>query len=104
MTYSSAMFAKLPASWPDLADAQRCKIDRLLDAAGVGPGTQLLEIGTGWGERASARHDAERTSVRSHSRSASSGWLGNGSQPPACPIVSRSICATTATSAETTTP
>ncbi len=58
MTYSSAMFAELPASWPDLAEAQRRKIDRLLDAAGVGPGTRLLEVGTGWGElciRAAAR-------------------------------------------------
>jgi cyclopropane-fatty-acyl-phospholipid synthase len=58
MTYSSAMFDRLPASWADLADAQRTKIDRLLDAAGVGAGTRLLEIGTGWGElcvRAAAR-------------------------------------------------
>jgi cyclopropane-fatty-acyl-phospholipid synthase len=41
-----------------LADAQRAKIDRLLDKAGVGAGTRLLEIGTGWGElalRAAAR-------------------------------------------------
>ena len=58
MTYSSALFRRLPASWPDLAEAQRHKIDRVLDAAGVGPGTRLLEIGTGWGElciRAAAR-------------------------------------------------
>jgi cyclopropane-fatty-acyl-phospholipid synthase len=58
MSYSSALFPGLPASWPDLADAQRQKIDRLLDAAHVGPGTELLEIGTGWGElciRAAAR-------------------------------------------------
>jgi cyclopropane-fatty-acyl-phospholipid synthase len=58
MTYSSAVFDHLPAAWPDLADAQRRKIDRLLDAANVGPGTRLLEIGTGWGElaiRAAAR-------------------------------------------------
>lgn len=58
MTYSSALFDRLPASWPDLAEAQRQKIDRLLDAANVGPGTTLLEIGTGWGElciRAAAR-------------------------------------------------
>lgn len=34
----------------DLATAQRRKIDRLLDLADVGPGTRLLEIGTGWGE------------------------------------------------------
>jgi cyclopropane-fatty-acyl-phospholipid synthase len=50
MTYSSALFDRLPASWPDLARAQRRKIDLLLDAAGVGPGTRLLEVGTGWGE------------------------------------------------------
>ncbi|MEE4025928.1 class I SAM-dependent methyltransferase [Gordonia sp. PKS22-38] len=62
MTYSSALFADLQpgtrAPWSDLADAQRRKVDRLLDAAGVGPGTRLLEIGTGWGElclRAAAR-------------------------------------------------
>ncbi|MEE4545805.1 cyclopropane-fatty-acyl-phospholipid synthase family protein [Streptomyces sp. V4-01] len=52
MTYSSALFAGLPARWDELADAQRHKIDRLLDLAAVGPGTRLLEIGTGWGELA----------------------------------------------------
>ncbi|MER5643483.1 cyclopropane-fatty-acyl-phospholipid synthase family protein [Streptosporangium sp. NPDC002524] len=51
MTYSAALFEG-PASWETLADAQRAKIDRLLDRAGVGPGTRLLEIGTGWGELA----------------------------------------------------
>ncbi len=58
MTYSSALFDRLPASWNDLAAAQRRKIDRLLDAASVGPGTRLLELGSGWGElciRAAAR-------------------------------------------------
>jgi cyclopropane-fatty-acyl-phospholipid synthase len=35
-----------------LADAQRRKIDLLLDRAGVGPGCRVLEIGTGWGELA----------------------------------------------------
>lgn len=58
MTYSSALFDRLPASWAELAAAQRCKIDRLLDAAHVGPGSRVLEIGTGWGElclRAAAR-------------------------------------------------
>lgn len=73
LTYSSALFSptELPvgdgvtsapvadgARWDDLANAQRAKVDRLLDAAGVGPGTRLLEIGTGWGElclRAAAR-------------------------------------------------
>ena len=58
MTYSCALFDELPASWPRLADAQRRKLDRLLDAANVGPGSRVLEIGTGWGElciRAAAR-------------------------------------------------
>lgn len=76
MTYSSALFPDLPrrrggapgdrdvrdsataADQPDLAAAQRAKIDALLDAAGVGPGSRVLEIGTGWGElclRAAAR-------------------------------------------------
>lgn len=58
MTYSSALFDRLPASWGELAAAQHRKIDRLLDAAGVRAGTQVLEIGTGWGElclRAAAR-------------------------------------------------
>lgn len=50
MTYSSAFFESLPADASVLADAQRRKIDRLLDTAGVGPGSQVLEIGTGWGE------------------------------------------------------
>ncbi|NLU72867.1 class I SAM-dependent methyltransferase [Streptomyces sp. HNM0575] len=58
LTYSSALFGELPAEWDDLAAAQQRKTDRLLDLAGVGPGTRLLEIGTGWGElalRAAAR-------------------------------------------------
>ncbi|WSJ01721.1 cyclopropane-fatty-acyl-phospholipid synthase family protein [Nocardia sp. NBC_01329] len=51
MTYSSALFLSTePAPrWRDLTDAQYRKIDRILDAARVGPGTRLLEIGTGWG-------------------------------------------------------
>lgn len=58
MTYSSALFDRLPAAPEDLAGAQRRKIDRLLDAAGVRRGSRVLEIGTGWGElciRAAAR-------------------------------------------------
>lgn len=58
MTYSSALFDRLPGSSAELADAQRRKIDRLLDAAAVGPGSRVLEVGTGWGElclRAAAR-------------------------------------------------
>ncbi|MDV2477749.1 methyltransferase domain-containing protein [Rhodococcus zopfii] len=50
LTYSSALFDEFPARPDELARAQRRKIDRLLDAARVGPGTRLLEIGTGWGE------------------------------------------------------
>ncbi|MFN8052243.1 MAG: cyclopropane-fatty-acyl-phospholipid synthase family protein [Acidimicrobiales bacterium] len=58
MTYSAALFdaplgtAAGATSWSDLEAAQHRKIDRLLDACGVGPGTSVLEIGTGWGELA----------------------------------------------------
>jgi len=57
MTYSAALFDLDPAgrpaaTWANLADAQRRKIDRLLDRTGVGAGTRVLEIGTGWGELA----------------------------------------------------
>lgn len=74
MTYSGALFDRLPVSWADLAEAQRRKIDRLLDAAEVGPGTRLLELGTGWGElciRAAAR-GADVHSVTPSERQA---WL-----------------------------
>jgi cyclopropane-fatty-acyl-phospholipid synthase len=50
MTYSCALFTRLPASQEELAAAQRRKIDRLLDMAGVKRGSRVLEIGTGWGE------------------------------------------------------
>nr|WP_308800946.1 class I SAM-dependent methyltransferase [Streptomyces polyasparticus] len=52
LSYSSAVFDRLPATWPALPAAQHRKIDRMLDLCGVGPGTRLLEIGTGWGELA----------------------------------------------------
>src|SRR5258708_28577212 len=58
MTYSSALFGTRPASPADPPDAQPRKIDRLLHTARVGPGSRVLEIGTGWGElclRAAAR-------------------------------------------------
>jgi cyclopropane-fatty-acyl-phospholipid synthase len=63
MTYSSALFEDGAGGAPVasdalLAQAQRRKIDRLLDLAGVGPSSRVLEIGTGWGElalRAAAR-------------------------------------------------
>jgi cyclopropane-fatty-acyl-phospholipid synthase len=66
MTYSSALFPErhgVPAA-SDLAEAQRRKIDRLLDRAGVGPGCRVLEVGTGWGElaiRAARRGATVRT-------------------------------------------
>ncbi len=66
LSYSSALFDddwSLPAQ--DLAEAQRRKIDRILDQAGVGAGTRLLEIGTGWGELAirAAQRGAEVVTV-----------------------------------------
>jgi len=79
LTYSSALFESGIAGTrphfvagppegvnrPDaLERAQARKIDRLLDEAAVGPGTRLLEIGTGWGElaiRAARRGAVVRT-------------------------------------------
>ncbi len=53
LSYSSALFDDPTlATAADLPTAQHRKIDRLLDQAGVGEGTRLLEIGTGWGELA----------------------------------------------------
>ena len=64
LSYSSALFpapsadhgdhavATPPRNTADLAAAQGRKIERLLDEAGVGEGTRVLEIGTGWGELA----------------------------------------------------
>lgn len=57
MCYSSALFpvdadGQVIAEDSGLAEAQRRKIDRLLDLALVGSGTRVLEIGTGWGELA----------------------------------------------------
>lgn len=59
MTYSAAIFPADPDGRPQadeaaLAEAQARKVNRLLDLAGVAPGTRLLETGTGWGELAIA--------------------------------------------------
>ncbi|WP_369141837.1 class I SAM-dependent methyltransferase [Streptomyces sp. R44] len=73
LTYSSAVFDSLPASSADLMAAQHRKIDQLLDLAQVGPGTRLLEIGTGWGElalRAAARGARVRTVTLSEEQQA----------------------------------
>ena len=62
LTYSCALFTGEPyGADDDLADAQRRKVDRLLDVTGVGAGTRLLEIGSGWGELAirAARRGAQ---------------------------------------------
>jgi cyclopropane-fatty-acyl-phospholipid synthase len=62
MTYSAAWFEH---SGESLERAQRRKMDRLLDAVGIGPGGRVLEIGTGWGELAiqAARRGAQVTTV-----------------------------------------
>ncbi len=64
LSYSAALFptayaevgdhvvAGPPTDSSDLAAAQARKIERLLDETGVGQGTRVLEIGTGWGELA----------------------------------------------------
>ncbi|HRE00629.1 MAG TPA: cyclopropane-fatty-acyl-phospholipid synthase family protein [Ilumatobacteraceae bacterium] len=53
------------ADGDDLATAQRRKIDAILDLASVGPGCEMLEIGTGWGELAirAAQRGAHVTTV-----------------------------------------
>jgi cyclopropane-fatty-acyl-phospholipid synthase len=61
MTYSSGWFQ--PGD--DLHGAQLRKIDAMLDYAEVGPGTRVLEIGTGWGALAirAARRGAHVTTL-----------------------------------------
>jgi cyclopropane-fatty-acyl-phospholipid synthase len=67
LSYSSALFDGEPAlAGPDdLEDAQGRKIERLLDEAGVGEGSRVLEIGSGWGELCirAARRGATITSL-----------------------------------------
>ena len=51
LSYSAALFETLDPA-PTLADlerAQLAKVDAILDSAGVVAGSQVLEIGTGWG-------------------------------------------------------
>lgn len=66
LSYSAALFEGEPllARREDLEAAQLRKIDRMLDEVGVGPGTRLLEIGSGWGAlamRAARRGATVRT-------------------------------------------
>jgi cyclopropane-fatty-acyl-phospholipid synthase len=62
MTYSCALLERPDE---DLAAGQRRKIGRILDQAGVGAGSHVLEIGTGWGELAiqAARRGARVATV-----------------------------------------
>jgi cyclopropane-fatty-acyl-phospholipid synthase len=62
MSYSAALFADADE---DLETAQHRKIDAILDDAHVGPGTRLLEIGSGWGALAvrAAQRGAKVTTI-----------------------------------------
>ncbi len=66
MTYSSAWFAPgLEGAIESLESAQERKMDGILDQAGVGPGTRMLEIGSGWGSLAvrAAQRGAHVTTI-----------------------------------------
>lgn len=66
LTYSSARFERdTPLAAQELSEAQLRKVHAALDLADVGVGTNLLEIGTGWGTLAiaAARRGAEVTTV-----------------------------------------
>jgi cyclopropane-fatty-acyl-phospholipid synthase len=69
LSYSSALFTldeldRVPHR-ADLEVAQVRKIERVLDRAGVRPGSRVLEIGSGWGELAirAARRGAKVTTI-----------------------------------------
>ena len=64
MTYSSAVFAKLPPGEETLEAAQRRKIDLILNRLSLKDGDRLLEIGCGWGGLAEAA--LERASIAYH--------------------------------------
>ncbi|KGN31343.1 cyclopropane-fatty-acyl-phospholipid synthase [Knoellia sinensis KCTC 19936] len=66
LTYSSALFDHTrPLAAQSLEEAQLRKVHAILDGAGVGAGTRVLEIGTGWGTLAieAARRGADVTTL-----------------------------------------
>ena len=92
LSYSSALFDADAAGSPTTAgrppgrpatEAQVRKIERLLDAAGVGEGTRVLEIGTGWGELAirAARRGADRPHGDALDRAARAGPRADRARP-----------------------
>jgi cyclopropane-fatty-acyl-phospholipid synthase len=93
-TMTSALFpesgeALTSVDWDGLPSAQQAEIDRQLDKAGVGQGSRVLEIGTGWGElalRAAARGAA---GTPSPSPASSRSSPGSASPRPVTPKPSR---------------
>lgn len=109
MTYSAALFpTDLPilprTEWDGLRPAQHRKIDRLLDLAGVGAGSRVLEIGTGWGSWRCGPPGAARTWSPSPSPRSSATWPGSGSPRPGTATGWTSGSATTAPPRAATTP
>ena len=80
MTYSSALFDSLPAGQSCLADAQRRKIDRLLDSAGVGHGQPSARDRHRLGRTVHPRRGARRTRPLDHpvGRAAATGPSAGG--------------------------
>lgn len=66
LSYSSALFdPSRPVAEQSLEEAQRAKVEAILDRAEVTSGSRVLEIGTGWGSLAiaAARRGAQVTTI-----------------------------------------
>ena len=103
MSYSSALVRRTADE--TLADAQRRKIDGILDMARVGPDMHVLEIGTGWGGLATraAQRGARVTTLTisaEQARLAEERLAAAGRRRPR----RRCCCATTARHGAPTTP